>query len=129
MRLLHDLRLGSKLGVVRQSVHLVDENLEPAQVSIKRRSIYQIDNVIVKQRGLYYILDFGVDGVCPGHRLRELGDGVVPVVLRVDDEDDGAAPLEDLWNRWKKLDGDKSCDKQRQDPTAAKFCDGTELPF
>ena len=31
VRLLHDLRLGSKLGVVRQSVHLVDENLEPAQ--------------------------------------------------------------------------------------------------
>ena len=47
VRLLHDLRLGSKLGVVRQSVHLVDENLEPAQVSIKRRSIFQIDDVIV----------------------------------------------------------------------------------
>ena len=47
VRLLHDLRLGSKLGVVRQSVHLVDENLEPAQVSIKRRSISQIDDVII----------------------------------------------------------------------------------
>ena len=48
VRLLHDLRLGSKLGVVRQSVHLVDENLEPAQqASIKRRSIFQIDDVIV----------------------------------------------------------------------------------
>ena len=35
VRLLHDLRLGSKLGVIRQAVHLVDENLEPAhKVSI-----------------------------------------------------------------------------------------------
>ena len=47
VRLLHDLRLGSKLGVVRQSVHLVDENLEPAQVSIKRRSMFRIDDVII----------------------------------------------------------------------------------
>ena len=66
----------------------------------------------MKQRGLHYTLDFGVDGVCPGHRLRELGDGVVPVVLRVDDEDDSAAPLEYLWSRRKKLDGHKIFDER-----------------
>ena len=41
--------------------------------------------------------DGGVDGAGPHRRLRELGDCIVPVVLRVDDKDDGAAPLEDLF--------------------------------
>ena len=67
-----------------------------ARIRIQNNGLPIVPMSILCRLNLFQTPDLRVDGVGPHRRLRELGDGVIPVVLRVDDKDDGAAPLEDF---------------------------------